>query len=318
MNKLFRHRALLVLVVPALVLWWLWRTDPDGGASTEIWLLRVLTALVAVSLAHWARKAMFDYPESDLRKLFAMARQEPTGAGLALVAVSIFMLGVLLLFGGQVRAQDARSYIPAQAHALLPVLKRERQAHWPDHPRPEVLAALVEHESCISLTHSRCWSPTSSLRTQREEGAGLGQITRAYRSDGSMRFDALAEMRSRHPALASWSWENVYQRPDLQLRAVVLMSRDNYVQIVRLVPDAAQALAFADAAYNGGMGGVMNERRACGQSKDCDPKRWFGHVERFCLKSRAALYGQRSACDINRHHVRDVLVTRATKYRGLV
>ena len=67
------------------------------------------TALVAVALAHWARKAMFDYPEAEsAQKLFAMARQEPAGAGLALVAVSIFMLGVLLLFGGQVRAQDVQ------------------------------------------------------------------------------------------------------------------------------------------------------------------------------------------------------------------
>lgn len=75
-----------------------------------------------------------------------------------------------------------------------------------------------------------------------------------------------------------------------------------------------EALAFADAAYNGGIGGLDNERRACKLSKTCDHTKWFNNVERFCLKSKAALYGQRSACDINRHHVYDVLLIRSQKY----
>lgn len=75
-----------------------------------------------------------------------------------------------------------------------------------------------------------------------------------------------------------------------------------------------EALAFADAAYNGGIGGLNSERRACKLAPDCDPTKWFGNVELYCLKSKAALYGNRSACDINRHHVKDVLLTRISKY----
>jgi hypothetical protein len=315
--KLFRHRSVLVLLAPVFVLAWLFLTDPDGGASTHIWLLRVLTALVAVSLTHWVRKALFDYPESDLQSLFSKARQDSTGAGLALVAVSIVMAAVLMLFSGQVRAQDARTFVPVAAGKLLPVLATEQRQAWPDHPMPAVLAALVEQESCISLRHSRCWNAASSLKTSREEGAGLGQITRAYRADGSVRFDSLADIRGRHPALAEWSWANVYQRPDLQLRALVLMSRDNF-QGLRAVGDSMERLAFADAAYNGGMGGVANDRRACGIKAGCDPQQWFGNVEATCTKSRAALYGSRSACDINREHVTNVMLVRSRKYEGLV
>lgn len=315
--KLFRHRSVLVLLAPVFVLAWLFLTDPDGGASTHIWLLRVFTALVAVALSHWVRKALFDYPEADLRTLFAMSRQEPTGAGLALVAVAIVMAAVLMLFSGQVRAQDARTFVPIAASKLLPVLSSEQLQAWPDHPKPAVLAALVEQESCISLRHSKCWNPASSLKTSREEGAGLGQITRAYRVDGAVRFDSLADMRDRHPALSEWSWANVYQRPDLQLRALVLMSRDNF-QGLRVVNDHMTRLAFADAAYNGGMGGVSSDRRVCGQKSGCDPQQWFGHVEHTCTKSRAALYGSRSACDINREHVTNVMLVRSRKYEGLV
>lgn len=318
MKTILRHRSVLILLAPLLVLAALWLTDPDDGASTGIWLLKVATAIIAVAAAHWIRKATFDYPEADLRTLFGKARESATGAGLALVAVAIFMAAVLSLFAGQVRAQDVATYIPANAQTHLATLAAEQRAHWPDHPRPAVLAALVEHESCISLKHSRCWNPTSKLKTSREEGAGLGQITRAYRQDGSLRFDALAEMRGRHPALGEWSWENVYQRPDLQLRALILMNRDNFRALHRAAGQGAELLAFTDAAYNGGLGGVQSERRACAVVQGCDPRRWFDHVEHRCLKSRAALYGNRSACDINRGHVVDVLVTRAPKYEGRI
>lgn len=182
-------------------------------------------------------------------------------------------------------------------------------------PKAAALASLIEHESCISLTHSRCWNPRSRLKSQREEGAGLGQITRAYRQDGSIRFDALQELRNRHPEyLKEASWNNIYTRPDLQIRMVILKMQDNYKYYKPYSLDWWQALAFSDAAYNGGVGGVDNERRACKLAKWCDHTQWFDHVEKLCLKSRAALYGNRSACDINRHHVRDVLLTRLEKY----
>lgn len=128
-----------------------------------------------------------------------------------------------------------------------------------------------------------------------------------------MRFDALAEIRTKHPSLKELSWTNVYNRPDLQLRALVLKMKDNFQYYYKFVP-THEALAFADAAYNGGSRGVDNERRACKLSSNCDPSKWFGNVEHFCLKSKAALYGNRSACDINRHHVKDVILIRSSKY----
>lgn len=182
-------------------------------------------------------------------------------------------------------------------------------------PKGPYLASLIEHESCISLKHSRCWNPTSRLKSAREEGAGLGQITRAYRPDGTIRFDALAEIRAKHPSeLRDISWSNVYTRPDLQIRAVVLKMRDNYKYYIKYSSDKTEAYAFADAAYNGGIGGLDSERRACKLADWCDHTKWFDHVEKLCLKSKVALYGNRSACDINRHHVKDVLLVRANKY----
>lgn len=93
------------------------------------------------------------------------------------------------------------------------------------------------------------------------------------------------------------------------------MNRDLYNYYLPYSRDKDSALHFADAAYNGGRGGLDNERRACKLDRNCDHTQWFGHVERYCLKSRAALYAHRSACDINRHHVSDVLLVRSHKYQ---
>lgn len=182
-------------------------------------------------------------------------------------------------------------------------------------PKAAALASLIEHESCVTLTHGRCWNPKSRLKSAREEGAGLGQITRAYRQSGSIRFDALQELKAKHPKeLRELSWLTVYDRPDLQLRAVILKMQDNYTYYEKYSNSTWEALAFSDAAYNGGIGGLDSERRACKLAQWCDHTRWFNNVEKLCLKSKAPLYGSRSACDINRHHVTDVLLTRLDKY----
>ena len=79
-----------------------------------------------------------------------------------------------------------------------------------------ILGALIEKESCISLEHRTCWSTAARLKTSREEGAGLGQITRAWDASGALRFDALAETVAMDPrALQELNWGNVYTRADL-------------------------------------------------------------------------------------------------------
>lgn len=143
----------------------------------------------------------------------------------------------------------------------------------------------------------------------------MGQLTRAWREDGSLRFDALADMKRKYPKdLYELNWSTVYDRPDLQIRTMVLMSKANY----SLFLDTKDPLAFADSAYNGGAGDVRRSRTACKISGKCDPNYWFGHVENYSVKSRKILYANRSALDINNHHVKDVLKVRTPKYVPLL
>lgn len=309
MRRFLRYRFLFLLVGTLVAAGFSFYSDPDSGLSTLLGGLAIAQGVWAVAAAHLGRKALTDYPEADQRRLFAKAAEDPVGAGLALIALAIVFVGLLLVFAPRAHADT----LPAGFATYGPILKAEQAKYWADHPDPAILAALVEQESCASLKSPRCWNPAARLKSAREEGAGMGQITRAYRADGSLRFDALAGLRDQYGAdLAGLSWDTVYQRPDLQLRALVLMSRDS----ARTFRGAPAWLAFGDAGYNGGVAGVQRERRACKLSTGCDPGQWFAHVEAHCLKSRQPIYGNRSACDINREHVRNVLLVRRAKYVG--
>lgn len=282
-------------------------TDPDGGLATLLGGLSLVQGIWAVAFAYWARRALLDDPAVSLNDLIKKASQEPCGAGLASIAIAIIFAALIVVFSPRAHAEE----VPAGFLKYGPILKREQTEYWPSHPYPAYLASLVEQESCPSLKSPQCWNASAKLKTSREEGAGLGQITRAYRSDGSLRFDSLEETRlSYHSELSELNWGNVYQRPDLQLRALVLMNRDSAAPF-RNTPGYLQ---FGDAAYNGGVAGVQKERRACTLAKGCDPGKWFDNVELHCLKSKQPIYGDRSACDINREHVTNVFKVRPAKY----
>ncbi len=228
------------------------------------------------------------------------------------------ILAVIVLMARPAHAFDLARDIPAQATPYLPVLGAQAREVAPEIPS-EYFGALIEHESGCPALKGMCWNAKARLKTQREEGAGLGQVTRAYKADGSIRFDALAEARKLDPrGLNELRWDTVYQRPDLQMRTIVLMTRQAWNRLKPMTADPMLRLQLTDLAYNAGLGRSLNDRRACGLTAGCDVDKWAGHIERTCTASKKPLYGNRSACDISRHHVHDVVGTRMPKYRGRV
>lgn len=219
------------------------------------------------------------------------------------------LLCLLALFASQVMGGD----IPTGAVTYLPTLVSTQQEIWPDAPMPSFLAAQVEQESCITLTHPKCWNPRAELKTSRENGIGFGQFTRAYRADGSIRFDTISELAIAHKSLRGWNWERRYD-PHYQLTAIVEMDRALYARQRDTATDQDR-LSFALSAYNGGPGGVLQDRRLCANTKGCDPSRWAGHVERTSLKKKVANKGYgKSFFEINREYVTNILYVRRHKY----
>ena len=179
---------------------------------------------------------------------------------------------------------------------------------------------LIEHENCISLRYNSCWNPKTQFKTKwksglnREQGAGLAMITRAWRSNGQLRFDNVNNLRKKYPKyLGELTWDNITDRPDLQIMAAALLYKSNYIRLSTRIP-ILDRVAMADSAYNGGLGYVIKDRKVCGLKANCDPDLWFDNVETINNRGTKKLYGNRSAQEINRNHVRDVIFNRFGKY----
>lgn len=225
----------------------------------------------------------------------------------------IFLISIFLWLSVQAQTQYP---IPPQAFNYKETIKEEINTYFPELATINYIPALIEHESCLSLRHSRCWSPTARrFIPGREEGVGLGQITRTWRSNGLIRFDTLNSLRNEYPeALHELSWDNVQQRPDLQIRAIVLLVRSEYERLWD-IEDSFIRLQMANAAYNGGPSMLKRERQVCHLAAGCDATVWFDNVEDFCVRSQTRRNNERSPCEINRHHVDDVFNFRLPRYQ---
>ena len=299
MKSLLSHRSLVMVGLAVLVAGWYWQSDPNGGLQFLEQAKTLLGGITAVGLAYLSRKSLVP---GDAKAAWDAARAGSLPDAILVLSVSI--LTALLFLGFIPRALAAP--LPGNAVRDLPILMEEITARWPGMPMPSMPAALVEQESG--------WKPAATLKTSREEGASYGQFTRAYRPDGSLRFDALAEVVRLDPSLKGWTWADRYN-PRMQLRAVVVKLRDCHRRLSRLADDDYNALSMCDGAYNGGEGGLMAERRLCAAASGCDPGKWFANVELHSGKSRSKWQGYgASAYDINRTHVRNVMVVRRGKY----
>lgn len=198
---------------------------------------------------------------------------------------------------------------PAAALLLLPLLVSEISAHWPELEQRSLLGAQVEQETCYSLKHPKCWNPRAELKTSREYGFGLGQVT------VTDRFNTFADLRARYTReLAGWTWEGRYDAR-YQLRALVLMDRALFASCQRLVASARDGHACMASSYNGGFGGFTRDRALCANTAGCDRSRWFGHVELVSYKARVAVSGYgKSFYEVNREYVRNVLDVRRPRY----
>ncbi len=308
-----RFRYWFMLLGTALVIGVLYADDPDPEGFRTRKIMASLAILVALAFAaHICRRGLFDY--ANLARAWKKGIETPEGAarlfqGVCIVIAALLLCGATLVANAQPVEQPnpkAFKYKEQIASAV--------DSHWKDLPWPHYVPALISHESgCPGM--KSCWEPTARLKTKREEGAGFPQLTRAYREDGSVRFDVVTDLSKKYPALSGMNWGNVYKRPDYQIAALVLLARESWYEL-RGVKDYWQRLQMTDACYNGGCRDLHREREKCSASKGCDPQQWEGHVELKCVKSTKPLYGSRSACDINRHHVKDVTKRWMRVYRG--
>lgn len=197
--------------------------------------------------------------------------------------------------------------LTANEQTYLPTLQGEIESKWPSIPRKAVLAAQVRQETCPSLKSKMCWSPHAELKTSREYGFGLGQITI------TSKFDNFKEAKKLDGSLKNWAWENRYNA-EYQLRTLVLTDMFNYGKF-DWAGNNYERMAFSLAAYNGGIGGVLSDRRVCAATAGCNQDQWFGHVALTSKKAKVAAngYGE-SFFQINRGYVEHGMVSYVPRY----
>lgn len=195
--------------------------------------------------------------------------------------------------------------LPNSAATLIPQLKQEIEDYWPDQFPRTFIPALIEQESN--------WKLNARLKTSREFGCGLGQFTVAYNANGTVRFDALSEIREKDKSLEGWSWRNCYEAK-YQLRAVVVKLHAEAKACAPLLKGAANVQACTAARYNGGSGSVAKRIRYCRAAKGCNAAEWYGNLELQCPQSKVKAHGYgESFCEINSKYPRRINV-RMPKY----
>lgn len=298
-------RFFLMLTAACAVLAWYYVTDPDGGADTLLRIQWMAWAFVFAGPVYVLRRMLIGGARACTA--FERAIQHPIGAGLAFLGLTILTSTLFFSFAISFASRAAAAELPTNAAKYLPILVVEQEIHWPDAPLRSAIAAQIEQETCPSLKSSKCWNPLTELKTSREYGFGLGQLT------VTPKFDNFAEARKLHVSLRDWKFEDRFD-PERQLRVVVLMDRAAFNRL-SVINDPHERLAMTFAAYNGGLGGVLQDRRLCALVAGCDPGRWFGHVEHHSLKARTKTVGYgKSFFDINREYVRNVMIVRRQRY----
>ena len=233
---------------------------------------------------------------------------------LLLILILIFVNPFFTIYTHAKCESDVYVTIPKGAKKYMPLVVNYNIRYLHDYIIPSYFASLIEHETCVTLCSKKCWNPKARFKTKREEGGGLSQLTRVFYKNGMVKWDILRNLKIKYKKeLKELTWDNLYDRPDLQIKALILMWKNNYNYYKDKVK-RSELKWFADSAYNGGYKYLNRERRLCKLTPNCNPKIWFDNVEKIkSARAKRKLYGNRTAWDINRYHVRDVK-RRITKY----
>lgn len=186
---------------------------------------------------------------------------------------------------------DAMTYdqILTQAKPQLPVFKQVVYTYWPESPNQQYFPGLVEQETCSNLHN--CWNPNVQLKTSREYGFGLGQVTVAYGAHGKVRFNNFTEAKERYKQLSAWQWDDRYN-PKYQLTFIVLELKNLFLPLASYFKDDINRWAATLVSYNAGSRTIMDRIAACVATKGCDKTQWFNGLATVSLPyEKKLLYG---------------------------
>lgn len=265
-------------------------------------LMGALVTLSIIGLTFIMLDMMFDnrkswgiFPSLNIDKAV-----EEAPPGLVWLGCVALIITVLILTVTSSHAADLPAGYLKHASTMQQVMAK----HWPDAPLPHIPPAQVEQESS--------WKDKATLRTSRELGRGLVQLTIAYTQNGSERFNSYKDATG-YAALRNWDWRNDPYNVRYQLTYLVLRDRATFKQTRLMMIDDAEAWRAALVAYNAGMGRVLS-RRSNAVKMGLDKTRWSGGLEHaYGLSENTALYNRPLWKAVNEYPA--VVFKRAEKYK---
>jgi hypothetical protein len=321
LNWLKKTWTLLVILIAAVLIcgpyaqWTAQHLGPGfaGPALVIDNLAGIGLILLVLDLVLDCRERWGIFPSLDLNKALDVVikgepgregERYPSAVACALVYLGTVALIIAILFLSVPRA-GAATLDNARPH--LPVLSGALDRSWPAAPLRHITAGQVEQESS--------WKEHATLKTPRELGQGLVQMTIAYDKNGRERFNIFKEA-TRAKALKDWDWRRDPYNVAYQLTFLVLTDKGNFAQVRPYCGDDEQAWRCALVCYNAGPGRWLSRlRNARRQGLPTD--RWEGGLDRAYGKGETALlYGRPLYLAVNEYP--RVIFNRAAKYRGLV
>jgi hypothetical protein len=300
LNWIRKTWLLLALTVGGLVLY----GDFSAVRLTIYNLSTIAVVLLLVDLLMDRRQAWGIFPTLDIDETIKQGTGTPLSAALVWLGMVLLIIAIMVL---AVPKLSVGATIPARSRPLLPVLSAAMDSQWPGAPLRNIPAGQVEQESA--------WKERATLKTSRELGRGLVQLTIAYRADGGERFNAYRDAVNAK-ALAAWDWRNDPYNVRYQLTYLVLTDRSNFATVRRYMADDRDAWCAALVCYNAGQGRWLS-RRAQARAMGLPADRWTGGLEQaHSARENAILYGRPLWQAVNEYP--RVIFSRADKYRGMV
>ena len=182
-----------------------------------------------------------------------------------------------------------------------------QQKMWPELNPKNLIAGQVWMESL--------WDPRAELKTSREYGFGLGQMTKAWRSSGKVRFNKFKEAKKKYKELRDWEWGN---RWDVNKQLIFIFKEDYmlYKKFYNYSDDLITRYSLMLSAYNGGTTLLLREIRYCKQDKACNANLWFCNIATKAARSTKKYKGYgKSFFDINGEYPKYILFKHITKIK---
>lgn len=229
-------------------------------------------------------------------------RRNPIAAALIFLGVIALLITILVL-----AIPSAHASTLDNARPYLPILSESLDKGWPAAPLRHIPAGQVEQESS--------WKERATLKTSRELGRGLVQMTIAYDKSGKERFNIYRDA-VRNKLLKEWDWRRDPYNVRYQLTFLVLQDRANFDQVRPYFANDGEAWKGALVCYNAGAGRWL-QRLKNARRMGLPTNIWDGGLDRAYGKGEAALlYGRPLYVAVNEYP--KVIFGRAEKYRGRV